>query len=121
MKIIFAALLVLVLASSCTSQEPLRVPYNDVTYTAGIMVIDKNGTLLSCNTAGPDPEDYFDCKLSPGRSLNEVMREVGRLMRVNSEACTESEKNLLKQWKHSIENIQKALPKPIPQHKNKKS
>jgi len=67
---------------------------------------------LYCNTAGPDPEDIYGCTLQPGHDLDGLLRLILRAQQ-NEEKRHQAElKKIFEEWKRSIKEIQKALPKP---------
>lgn len=64
---------------------------------------------MTCQAAGPDPEDYYDCTLAPGHSLDEVIRMTFRFQRNEREEHKKLVDEILSKWKHSLEVIRKSL------------
>ena len=81
--------------------------------------------VLTCSMAGSDPEDLYDCKLSPGYTLDGAVRVMMRQLRDaqdQHEKDVRYEMELIGKWRKSILDIQKALHgKAIPQDDKSKS
>lgn len=110
--------ILLLAASLCcaggNSQEKLKLNPDNAT-TSGTLIFQSapanaNTMILTCKTAGSAPEDYYDCAIQPGHTLDEVMRGLGRQLENQREGCSQLTKDLLK-----------ALPKPIEHDKKNKS
>ena len=74
--------------------------------------------ILTCQAAGPDPEDYYDCKLDQGHGFDEFVRFVMRQIRnlqEEKEKDRQEELKLLQHWRKVLSDIQKQLPHPVPQ------
>jgi len=112
-------ILVLFLLGPHPPKNECVAPECSPVYTiAGLLIVSlpapKGGVeiALYCNTAGPDPEDIYGCTLQPGHDLDGLLRVILRAQQ-NEEKRHQAElKKIFEEWKHSINEIQKVLPKP---------
>lgn len=101
----------MLLAVSTSSQEkPPKL--SDLTTVAGPLTFVEapNHIILTCKSvptsSSYQPEDFYDCKLEGGTTLDGLVRFVMRQQRVEREQWQKERTALWKAWKDS-------LPKPI--------
>lgn len=108
MRFIVSVLVALALASTIGAQITSIHGPMDVTTWGQLQLAAPDETfnfvVATCDTAGPDPEDLYDCKISDGHSFNEVMRV---LMRQARDAELRHEK-LVKDYQQFLERDMKA-------------
>jgi hypothetical protein len=117
-------LMLLLAAASTSSQEkPMgRAPIETTTH--GSLLFSAGPpiqTILTCSAADSDPESYYDCKIAPGHSLDEVMRVIARQMYSQSDSCQKDKELIFKGWQHTIDQFKKSIPHPIQQDKKGRS
>lgn len=126
MKIVLAVAVAVGLSISGRSgaQDDKRTLTDLTNVTHGTLYLaagNPNQVLMTCESAGDQPEDYYDCKLVDGHSLSEVMRIVLRTETDQRSRCTKEKMNILSEWKKHNEELLRSLPHPIPQDKKDRS
>jgi hypothetical protein len=108
------AMIILLNAIAVSSQDAPSLQGN-------LHFVERTVEIMTCKAAGGDPEDYYDCQLMPGHTINEIVRIMMREMREQNTRCEADRKMILRTWKHYNDEMLKTLPKPVPHDKNGKS
>jgi hypothetical protein len=118
-RLLITLLCATALAVGTSSQEkPLKL--SDLTTVEGPLTFVEapNHIILTCQSvptsSSYQPEDFYDCKLENGTTLDGLIRFVMRQQRVEREQWQAERKAIMDAW-------QKSLPKPVSQDKKGRS